>query len=528
MARNASQTYDYVVVGAGSAGCVLADRLSVDGAEVHVIEAGGPDRSPKIKVPAAFSRQFKTRLDWDYSSGPEPGCEGRSLYVPRGKALGGSSSMNAMLYVRGAAVDYDGWRDGGCEGWGWSDVLPYFMRSEDDARGASEVHGAGGPLHVAALRSPTALTERFIESAARVGIPRDPDYNDGDPAGASPFRVTQRYGRRWSTADAYLRPASKRANLTIAARSQALGIEISGPRAAGVRYRDRNGHARVAAARREVVLCAGAIGSPQLLMLSGIGPTDELRSLGVDAASEVPGVGRNLQDHPFLVNVYESRIGETLLDGEKPGALLEFLLRRRGPLTSTVAEAVAFVRSSEGLAAPDLEFHFAPAYFVDHGFEEHDSHAYTVGPVLVAPRSRGVLRLRSADPLAKPLILGNHLTEAADVRALLAGARLTREIVAAEPLAGATGAELYPGERVRSDTDLERDLRHRVELLYHPGGPCRMGTDDDAVVDPQLRVRGIDGLRVADASVMPTITRGNTNAPTVMIAERAAALIREA
>ncbi len=518
--------YDYVIVGAGSAGCVLANRLSDSGAEVLLVEAGGRDRSAKIKIPAAFAQQFQTKLDWDYASGPEPGCEGRNLYVPRGRALGGSSSMNAMLYVRGHRSDYDGWRDeAGCEGWGWDDVHPYFIRSEHHEAGAGPDHGYGGLLNVAPPRSPRALTELMIAAARRRGHPADRDYNDGEPDGVAPVEVTQKRGRRWSCADAFLRPAAGRPNLTVLTGAFAHGLDIASGRVRGVELSGKTDMA-VARARCEVILAAGAIGSPQLLMLSGIGDPDKLAGLGIDVVAPLPAVGTNLQDHPYVVGIWDSTIGASLADAEKPAALLDFLLRRRGPLTSTVAEAFLFTRSDGGDGPPDLQFHLAPAYFADNGFEEYDGHALTMGPVLIAPRARGEVTLASADPAAKPAILGNHLTDQADVDALVSGVRIARELAATPPLAGAVGREIYPGPGVGDDDEaIAADVRRRLELLYHPVGTCRMGSDSDSVVDPELRVRGIDGLRVVDASVMPTITHGNTNAPTIMIAEKGADLI---
>jgi choline dehydrogenase-like flavoprotein len=518
--------YDYVIVGAGSAGCVLANRLSDSGAEVLLVEAGGRDRSAKIKIPAAFAQQFQTKLDWDYASGPEPGCEGRNLYVPRGRALGGSSSMNAMLYVRGHRSDYDGWRDeAGCEGWGWDDVHPYFIRSEHHEAGAGPDHGYGGLLNVAPPRSPRALTELMIAAARRRGHPADRDYNDGEPDGVAPVEVTQKRGRRWSCADAFLRPAAGRPNLTVLTGAFAHGLDIASGRVRGVELSGKTDMA-VARARREVILAAGAIGSPQLLMLSGIGDPDKLAGLGIDVVAPLPAVGTNLQDHPYVVGIWDSTIGASLADAEQPAALLDFLLRRRGPLTSTVAEAFLFTRSDGGDGPPDLQFHLAPAYFADNGFEEYDGHALTMGPVLIAPRARGEVTLASADPAAKPAILGNHLTDQADVDALVSGVRIARELAATPPLAGAVGREIYPGPGVGDDDEaIAADVRRRLELLYHPVGTCRMGSDSDSVVDPELRVRGIDGLRVVDASVMPTITHGNTNAPTIMIAEKGADLI---
>jgi choline dehydrogenase-like flavoprotein len=517
---------DYVIVGAGSAGCVLANRLTEDPAvRVVLLEAGGRDRHPNIKIPAAFAKQFHTKLDWDYATEPEPHCDGRSLYIPRGKALGGSSSMNAMLYVRGRPLDYDLWEAEGAVGWGWEDVRPSFLKAEHHERGASEHHAVGGPLNVADARSPRPLTGRFLEACERVGIPRVADYNGPEQDGASPVQVTQRRGRRWSAADAYLRPALDRPNLEVRTGVHVARVVLEGDRAVGVALRDKRGREETLRAEREVLLSAGAIGSPQLLMVSGIGPADHLRDVGVEVAVDSPGVGSNLQDHPYVVCVWEATVAESLYGADKPKPLLEWLLRRSGPLTSTVAEAFAFVRSRPGLPAADLQYHFAPAYFVDNGAEEFDGHAFTMGPVLISPKSRGEIRLATADAATKPRIFSNTLAEPEDVAALVTGVELAREIAAAEPLAPARGRELYPGAAVRGDADVEAFIRRNVELLYHPSGTCRMG-GDDAVLDPELRVRGVEGLRVIDASVFPIVPGGNTNAPTIMVAERAADLVR--
>lgn len=520
--------FDYVIVGAGSAGCVLASRLTEDPlVNVLLLEAGGSNRHPNVMIPAAFAEQFHTGRDWDLATDPEPHCNGRSLFVPRGKGLGGSSAMNAMLYVRGRPLDYDTWEADGCPGWGWEDVKPYFVKAEDNSRGESEDHAIGGPLRVEDSRSPRDLTRTFLEAAEALGIPYINDYNGPEQDGAAIAQVTQRAGRRWSTNDAYLAPVRKRPNLKVVTEADVLRVELEGNRATGVSYQaGRRKREVTTQAGKEVILSAGSIGSPQLLMLSGIGPGDQLHEAGIPVKLDSPGVGANLQDHPFIVNIWDVPGGGSLADAEKPKALAEWVLRRSGPLTSSVAEAFAFVRSRPGLPAADLQFHFAPAYFNEHGAAEYDGHAVTIGAVLITPKSRGHVRLSVVDPAGKPQILTNSLSDPDDVASLVAGVKMAREMARSEPMKTVVGEELLPGSDVTEDEAIEDDARARLELLYHPVGTCRMGSGPDSVLDPDLRVRGIDGLRVVDASVMPVIPGGNTNAPTIMIAERAADLIR--
>ncbi len=519
---------DYVVVGAGSAGCALAARLSEDsGCSVTLIEAGGNNRHPSVVIPAAFSQQFESARDWAFETEPEPHCHDRRLFIPRGKGLGGSSAMNAMLYVRGRPLDYDLWESEGCTGWGWDEVRPYFLKSEDSSRGVSEHHATGGPLRVEDPRSPRPVSAAFVESAQAAGIPFTEDYNGTEQDGVSVAQVTQRGGRRWSSANAFLGPIRGRHNLEVVTNLTVLKVVTEAGRAIGVLCHDRRGREHLARASREVILAAGAIGSPHLLLHSGIGPAGMLTDLGIPVVADSPGVGENLQDHPCLPCTWDLPGGGSLIDAEKPKALLEWIFRKTGPLTSSLAEAFAFVRSRPGLPAADLQFHFAPAYFVDHGRVTYDGHAVTIGPVLVSPKSRGRLWIDSADPADPPKFITNMLADHEDAAAMVAGVEIARDIASKEPIAGLLGEELLPGPAIVDPEAIEDDLRQRVDTLYHPVGTCKMGTDELAVVDPELKVRGVDGLRVADASIMPVIPGGNTNAPAIMVGEKAADLVRE-
>ena len=436
--------------------------------------------------------------------------------------------MNAMLYVRGRPLDYDLWERDGCPGWGWEGVRPYFMKSEDSSRGSSEHHSTGGPLRVEDPRAPREVSAAFLESAQAVGIPFTEDYNGTEQDGVSVPQVTQKAGRRWSAANAFLGEARKRSNLRVETDLTVLRVAIESGRATGVVCRDRKGRERSIGADREVILSAGAIGSPHLLLHSGIGPAEMLRELGIEVHTESEGVGLGLQDHPSLACVWDLPGGGSLADAEKPKALFEWIFQRKGPLTSSLAEAFAFVRTRPGLPAADIQFHFAPAYFVNHGRTTYDGHAVTIGPVLVSPKSRGRLWIESPDPAEPPKFITNMLDHQDDVASMVAGVEMAREIAARPPLADLVGEELLPGPGVVDSASIEDDLRQRVETLYHPVGTCRMGSDEGAVVDSELRVRGVDGLRVADASIMPIIPGGNTNAPSIMVGEKAADLIAQA
>jgi choline dehydrogenase len=518
--------YDYIVVGAGSAGCVLAARLSANPrVKVLLLEAGKADARQEIRIPAAFSKLFHSEYDWDYYTEPEPVTANRPRYWPRGKGLGGSSSINAMMYVRGHRSDYDLWRQAGNAGWSYDDVLPFFRRSEGFCgTGAdADYHGTGGPLPVEDQRSPNALTQAFIAAGESLGLKRIGDINGASQDGIALTHVNQKNGRRWSAADAFLRPALRRDNLTVATECLVHGVTFDGHRATGVSY-GRDGKT-VAAQAREVVLCAGTIGSPQILMLSGVGRAAELSALGIAVIADLPGVGQNLQDHIAGGATYQCTQPVSLASAESLGNLARYLLFGRGPLTSNIGEALAFVRTRAGLVAPDLELIFAPAYFMEHGAANPPGHGFTVGAVLLRPESRGWLGLRSRDPAAAPVIRPNYLSAPADLAALIAGVRSVRRLVAADAFAPYRGEEVWPGAHRVDDGALGDFIREKCESLYHPVGTCKMGSDPMAVIDERLRVRGLEGLRVADASIMPTIVGGHTHAAAVMIGEKAAEMI---
>ncbi|MEX2196605.1 MAG: GMC family oxidoreductase N-terminal domain-containing protein [Thermoleophilaceae bacterium] len=515
--------YDYIVVGAGSAGCVLANRLSADGSRVLLLEAGGSDRKLQVRAPAAFPAQFQTAVDWNYMSEPEPGLHHRRLFLPRGRMLGGSSSMNAMLYIRGNRADYDAWEhEFGADGWAYDDVLPAFRRSEHNAEIRDEFHGTGGEMHVTRKRWLSPHWERFVESAVAAGAERNDDFNGARQDGAGLLQTLTKGGRRWSAADGFLRPAAKRESVDVVTGALVRRVLLEGDRAVGVEY-ERRGRSQAPRAEREVILAAGTYGSPQLLMLSGIGPAAHLRETGIDCAVDSPAVGEHLQEHPLAFLNWRSNDPRTLDDAAHPKHLALWLAGgRRGKLSSTVAEAAWHWRSDDGLPAPDFQLLFAPVYFWEHGFRKTGAPAMTIGMSYIRPRSRGSVRLRSADAADHPRILNNMLGHDTEVGAYLRAIETVRRLAQTEPLAGLLGEELNPGDSIRTKDELTAWLRATCEHIYHPSCTCRIGAPGEGVVDAELRVHGVEGLRVADASVMPRVTSGNTHAPTVMIAERCA------
>ncbi len=525
--------FDYVIVGAGSAGCVLAARLTEDpDVKVALIEAGPPDSSVLIHCPAGLALLAKNgQANWAFETVPQPGLGGRRGYQPRGKVLGGSSSVNAMIYARGHRTDYDHWAQQGNAGWGWDDVLPYFKRSEHNERGADAWHGTGGPLNVMDLRSPNRFGPVFVQAGEQAGFKVNRDFNGNDPEGVGMYQVTHKNGERFSAAKAYLAPNRSRPNLQVITDAQTTRILTEGQRAVGVEYL-QGGQRQQVKARREVIVSAGAIMSPHLLMHSGIGPAAHLQSHGIAVVHDLPGVGRHLHDHVDVVQVVDAPHLKELFGLSVAGivnlvkGIFEWRELRSGRLTTNFAEAGGFVKSSPDEPIPDLQLHFVVGKLVDHGRKTVFGHGYSCHVCLLRPMSRGSIRLANKDPLAAPLIDPNFLGDADDMKRLVGGFKLMRRVLSQPALAGFAGRELASSASAQTDEQIAQFIRDKADTIYHPVGSCRMGNGVDDVVDERLRVNGMAGLRVVDASIMPRIVGGNTNAPTIMIAEKAADMIK--
>jgi choline dehydrogenase len=510
--------YDYVIVGAGSAGCVLAARLSEDpDTSVLLLEAGPPDTNQNIHVPLGYLQLARTEVDWDYHSAPEPNCNGRQISLPRGRVLGGSSSVNAMVYIRGNRHDYDDWS---VPGWGWDDLFPYFLKAEDNERGASEWHAVGGPLPVSDQRSGNAISPAFVEAGVEAGLARNEDFNGAEQDGVGMYQVTQRGGMRTSAAVAYLHPAMERPNLTVMPYMLVTRVLFEGTRAVGVEA-SQLGQSQELRAEREVILCGGAYNSPQLLMLSGVGPAEHLTMREIEVLLDQPAVGENLGDHPATYTVFTTPEPESLLAALEPAAMAEFEASQTGPFASNLAESGGFARVGSGAEAPDVQFHVAPIHIVEEGMGDPQAHGVWVSPCLLTAESRGSVRLASSDPTAKPIIRNGFYETGDDMARMIEAVKLGEEICA-QPSFRPYAAERFTCPADESEAAIRAHVEATTYEVYHPVGTCAIGS----VVDPELRVEGLDSLRIVDASAMPTVPRGNTNAPTIALAERAADLIR--
>ena len=529
---HSTDTYDYIIIGAGSAGCVLANRLSADSANrVLLLEAGGRDINPWIHIPVGyFKTMHNPATDWCYVTAPDAGIAWRRLQWPRGKVLGGTSSLNGLLYVRGQREDYERWRDLGNPGWGYEDVLPYFKKSEDQERGADEYHGVGGPLKVSDLRLKRDIAERFFDAATDIGIPRNDDYNGAQQEGVGYFQQTAHKGLRWSTARGFLNPVKKRRNLTIQTRAHTTKLLFDERRVTGVEYLSK-GTSHRASARAEVILAAGAIGSPQILQCSGVGDGETLQGLGIPVVHHLAGVGQSLQDHLQVRLVFKTN--QRTLNDEVNSPLqklwigLQYMLARSGPLTLAASQVTVFTRSGPSVERPDIQFHMQPLSADKPGDGPHKFSAFTASVCQLRPESRGYVTIKSPDPMVYPEIQANYLSSELDQQVAVAGIKVARRIAAAPSLKPYIVEEFVPGAVYQDDEALLAAARLYSQTIYHPTSTCKMGTDKLAVVDERLRVRGIKGLRVVDASIMPEIISGNTNAPAIMIGEKGADMILE-
>lgn len=525
----ANLTYDYIIAGGGSAGCVLAARLSEGGAEVLLLEAGYGDTHPLIHIPAGFTKLSGPRVNWGFRTVPQKHLNNRDMWYPQGKTLGGGSSINAMIYTRGHRADYDEWEDLGADGWSYGDVLPYFRRAEANARLSNVYHGTEGPLAVSDPISPLSITATFLKAAQQAGIPYSHDFNGAEQEGVGYHQTTTRMGRRRSAAASYLTPAKSRPNLTVLTRTQVHRVIVEGSRAAGVEFQAPNGEVALARASREVIVTGGAIGSPKLMMLSGLGPAAHLRQHGIEVHADIPGVGENLQDHLDCYVVCDMN-GPHSYSGTDQYAKqamwgLQYLMYRNGPATTNIVEAGAFTQVGPEGNRPDIQLHFLPAYVVDHGMMRIKGYGVSLYSNFLRPRSVGTVRLASDKVEDMPLIDPNYLSDPYDRQMAVEGLKLAREVMNQPAFKPFVARERMPGPDAQSDEDLAAYVREWAKTDYHPVGTCKMGTDDMSVVDPELKVRGIDGLRICDSSVMPTEIGANTNAPTIMIAEKAADLI---